>query len=188
MVYSHPQVFGQCKTYLKECLPRVQLREVGSTAEAARIVGGSDDVGIAAIASPYAAELYGCAVLEKHIEDDRENRTRFLVLGRKDDVSREGEHGGLGAEVEGGARVKSLVSFMLYHEKPGALADVLGVFRDAGMNLTSISSRPCRMHQWEYRFFVEVAGRVEVGSDVWEGLGRTATAIRCWGSWRASSL
>jgi chorismate mutase/prephenate dehydratase len=80
-ICAHPQALGQCRGWLDEHLPEVERVPVSSNAEGAR--RARDEKGTAAIAGAVAAEIYSLEILAEGIEDQQDNTTRFLVLGRK---------------------------------------------------------------------------------------------------------
>ncbi|HUS45451.1 MAG TPA: prephenate dehydratase [Phycisphaerae bacterium] len=140
-VYSKPQVFDQCRGWLNQNLPHADQVAVGSTTEAAMLAARID--GTAAVASALAAELYGLKILGPAIEDNPQNQTRFLVLGRESPQP-------TGCD-------KTCLLFSTAH-KAGALVEVLGVFRRYGVNMTKIESHPSPAKSWEYYFFVDIEG------------------------------
>jgi prephenate dehydratase len=152
-IYTHPQVWGQCSAFLSrvECRP-VAKQDSSSTSEAARMVSEDEDGTSAAIASELAGKEYGLVTLADNIEDKGDNTTRFFVLARTNSSA-------YGGRQEDGVRDskvhKSLVSFTITHESPGALADALSVFKKYEFNLTSINTRPSRLRPWHYIFFAE---------------------------------
>lgn len=167
-VYSHPQVFGQCRQRLNQMLRGVTLVPVSSTARAVQIA--KEEPGSAAIASALAADLYGINVVEGDIQDLVDNTTRFLVVGKK-----YGEP--TGAD-------KTSLLFGVKH-RAGALYDALGMLKKYGLNMTSIESRPCKTKAWEYYFFVDVEGhtgerRVE---QALAELGEQCTVLKVLGSY-----
>ncbi len=143
-VYSKPQVFDQCRGWLVANCPNVDLVAVGSTAEAALLASRVE--GTAAIASSMAADMYGLQVLASAIEDNPQNQTRFLVLGRES------------AKPTG--RDKTCLLFSVA-DKAGALVETLDVFRRCGINMTKIESHPSPNKTWEYYFFVDIQGHAE---------------------------
>jgi len=143
-IYSKPQVFDQCRSWLSANCPKADLVAVGSTAEAALLASRIDRTG--AIASAMAAEMYGLKVLAAAIEDNPQNQTRFLVLGRES------------AEPTG--RDKTCLLFSV-PDRAGALVEVLDVFRRHGINMTKIESHPSPTKTWEYYFFVDIQGHAE---------------------------
>jgi len=140
-IYSHPQAIAQCRNWLEENMPSVEICEVESTARAAQLA--SEDEKAGAIASEVAAGLYGLNILESHIEDFSHNYTRFLVIGR-DYVEKSGQD-------------KTSILFSI-KDRVGALYDMLAPFRIHGINLTKIESRPTKKKAWEYVFFVDFLG------------------------------
>ena len=143
-LYSNPQVFGQCRAWLQENMPGVQLIPTSSTAKAAELA--SKEEGSGALASVLAAELYGLEVMAENIQDIHGNTTRFLVIAR--------DYGpATGAD-------KTSVAFTVQHEA-GALYEALGTLKKDGLNMSKIESRPSKARAWEYFFFVDIEGHVE---------------------------
>ena len=140
-IYSHSQALGQCREWLKNNFPHVQLEEAGSTAKAAQLA--AENPKAAAIASFLAAHLYGLKAVASQIEDNLNNYTRFLVLARQ------------GAERTGSD--KTSILFSISHA-PGALFRALQIFYEKGVNLTKIESRPTKGKPWEYVFFIDFEG------------------------------
>lgn len=143
-IYSHPHARAQCREWLRKNMPEVPVYDVASTAEAAR--QASLDEEIAAIASDFAANIYGLKFVAKHIEDYKNNYTRFFILG-KTFPNKTGSD-------------KTSIMFSL-QDKPGTLYNALKPFKDSGLNLTKIESRPAKMRKWEYIFFVDFMGHIE---------------------------
>lgn len=141
-VYSHEQALAQCGSYLARH-PGWEIHSYHNTAAAAKLVADSGDMTKAAIASAYAGEIYGLAVLERGISGSGENATRFAILGREPYAGKDAD--------------KASVCFSLAHT-PGALARVLNVFAESGLNMVKIESRPIRHRTFEYRFYVDFEG------------------------------
>jgi prephenate dehydratase len=183
-VYSHPQAWGQCSVFLSTYLKGVETFDVSSTSRAAEMAKEDKTGTTAAISSEIAASHYGLDVLGKCIEDREDNTTRFFILRKV--AAPDMLH--LQPAEPSAAASKSLVSFTVPHHAPGALANVLDYFRKAGLNLTSINSRPSLIRPFQYLFFVEFEGHREVdpdGSvkDALEGVGRVAESWTWLGSW-----
>lgn len=140
-IYSHPQALAQCRQWLRENFPHAELRETVSTAKAAQMAAAEEDA--AAVASSFAAHIYGLKVIESGIEDYRHNYTRFLVLGKK-----------IG-EKTGQDKTSLLFSIA---DAPGALFAILKPFAEKNINLTKIESRPIKNKPWEYIFFLDFEG------------------------------
>lgn len=143
-IYSHPHAKAQCREWLSKNMPNVLVYETSSTAEAARLA--SEDEEAAAVASELAAKFYGLKFVAKYIEDYKNNYTRFFVLS-KEFPSKTGAD-------------KTSIMFSLQH-KPGALYNALKPFKEKGINLTKIESRPAKMKKWQYIFFVDFIGHIE---------------------------
>lgn len=140
-VLSHPQALAQCRAWLEVHLPGVEQVSYASTGAAARDAAKFENS--VAIAPELSAELYELAVLEREIEDQKNNATRFASIS-------------LG-EVERSGRDKTSVVFTTPHER-GALRRVLEVLDDEGLNLSRIESRPLAGRRWEYAFFTDLEG------------------------------
>ncbi|MDY6941902.1 MAG: prephenate dehydratase [Pseudomonadota bacterium] len=145
-VYSHSQSLGQCRRWLDTHLPNAQRESVSSNAEAARRVAELSDGGGAAVASRDAADVYGLKVLAENIEDEPDNTTRFLVIGRQE------------VNATGDDKTSLMVSAA---NQPGALYAVLEPFARHGVSLTRIESRPSRRSRWDYNFFLDIEGHTE---------------------------
>ena len=140
-VYSHPQPIAQCRNWLADNLPNVPVVDVASTAVAAQIV--SEDYTSAAIASELAATMYDLKVVRERIEDQVNNFTRFLVIGKKLAV--------------GSGDDKTSLMFSVKDEV-GILYRMLEPFSKRGINLSKIESRPLKKKAWEYIFFLDLTG------------------------------
>jgi len=142
-VYSHPQPLAQCRKWLEENLPHIPVVDVASTTLAAQIV--SEDYSAAAIASEYAASVYDLKVVRERIEDQVNNFTRFLVIGKK--------------IADAGSDDKTSLMFAVKDE-PGILYRMLEPFASRGINLCKIESRPMKKKAWEYIFFLDLVGHI----------------------------
>lgn len=155
-VYSHQQSLAQCRHWLEASLPHVELIAVSSNAEAARLVKGR--LGSVAIASAAAGELYELTVLARNVEDEKDNTTRFLVIGKQD------------VKPSGCDNTSLLVSSP---NKPGGLRNLLKPFSEAGISLTRIESRPGKSGLWEYVFFIDIQGHQDD-----ENIAKALTELR----------
>ena len=144
-IYAHPQSFMQTSAWLRANLPKAEKIPVSSNAEGARRARNADDA--AAIGGESAAQVYGLKkVFMRSIEDDDDNTTRFLVIGRR-------------IFPPSGHDRTSILVFI--HDKPGALFDVLSPFARHGISMNRIESRPSHQARWEYGFFIDLSGHVE---------------------------
>ncbi len=140
-VFSHQQSLAQCRQWLNTYLPGVSCTAVSSNAEAARLAGQGGHK--AAIAGVVAAELYDLNIIEKNIEDDSNNTTRFIIIGQQQPVS------------TGQDKTSILVST---GNQSGALHRILKPFAEYGISLSHIESRPSRQGLWDYVFFIDING------------------------------
>ena len=144
VLYSHPQVFGQCRHWLRDSMPHCTTVEVTSTTAAAK--RAVEDHSAGALVGTTAADLYGLTVLEENIEDMSDNVTRFLVLGKS-------------ITAPTGDDKTSLL--LAIEDRVGALYDALLPFKQHGVNLTLIHSRPSKQKNWEYFFFIDFSGHLD---------------------------
>ena len=142
-IYSHPQPFAQCKTWLSRYLGDAEQIEVVSTSEAAR--RAAQEPAAAAIASELASKIYQVPIVANSIMDEPDNTTRFFVIGKYlPDPS--------------GYDRTSL--FFAIPDKIGALHQALGILEEAQLNLSYLESLPSRAKPWEYIFFAEMEGHI----------------------------
>jgi chorismate mutase/prephenate dehydratase len=142
-LYVHPQSLAQCREWIQRELPKVEILETSSNARSAELAAG--DKHAAAIAGTLAAELYKLDVLQRDIQDNVVNVTRFIVLGRKC------------SPATGNDRTSIMFSI---RDAVGALHMALTPFRQYKLNMTKIESRPSKRKAWEYFFFVDCDGHM----------------------------
>ncbi len=139
-VYSHPQALAQCEGFLSTKLPHCQIIPVYDTAGSVKIIKEVKENNVAAIASNWAAELYGLKILGSGIQDNRYNYTRFLVLS--EEISSDHKNN------------KTSIIFAVV-SKPGALYRCLKEFALRDINLNRLESRPSKREPWEYIFYTD---------------------------------
>lgn len=142
-VCSKQEALGQCRRWLNTNLSGIEFDAVNSTSIAAEMAQSSD---CAAVASRFAAELYGLDILAENIQDVRGNTTRFLVIGRKCSDPTDAD--------------KTSIYFGI-KDKVGALHDTLDALKNNGINMSKIESRPSGDKVWEYVFFVDFEGHFD---------------------------
>lgn len=140
-VFAGPQPFGQCRRWLREHLPGREIVEVVPTSRA--VESALKDPQGAAIGNLLASEISGLPVLRDHIEDNPQNRTRFIVVGFNEPAKT--------------GHDKTSLMFTL-RNRPGELYRALGAFVDLGVNLMMIESRPAQRTSFEYIFYCDCAG------------------------------
>jgi chorismate mutase/prephenate dehydratase len=143
---AHSQSLAQCRAWLAQYLPEVEKIAVASNAEAAR--RARDEVGTAALASEAAAEVYELNVLFSNVEDQGDNTTRFLIIGRE-------------LFPPSGRDKTSLLVSASGTEGPGVLMHLLEPLARNGVSMSRIESRPSRKKKWDYVFFVDIDGHAE---------------------------
>lgn len=144
-VISHPQALAQCQEFIHNELPRnLNIIEATSTAEAARSLANYN-LTYAAIGSEKTAEVYNLNILKENINDDKSNRTSFILIGD--------------FETPFTGRDKTTIMFTTAN-KPGALMDILNVFYQNNINLSYISSRPSKQEFGDYIFIVSFDGHI----------------------------
>jgi chorismate mutase / prephenate dehydratase len=140
-VLAHPQALAQCQNWLGLNLPGLSLEPVASNAQAAQLA--SQDPTIAAIASDIAARAWDLHLVAQGIQDDPMNRTRFLAVGKIDNLP-------------SGHDKTSLI--LAVPNEAGAVYRMLAPLSQNGVSMTRFESRPARTGQWEYLFYVDIEG------------------------------
>jgi chorismate mutase/prephenate dehydratase len=147
-VYSHQQSLAQCREWLDSQLPGVERIPVNSNAEAARLASIEENT--AAIASHAAAEIYQLNLLAEKIEDEPDNTTRFIILGKQNvDASQ---------SLTDDLTVDKTSIMVTSANQSGALYHLLKPVADNGLSMTRIESRPSRGGLWQYLFFIDIDG------------------------------
>lgn len=145
--YSHPQALSQCHDFLKN--HGIEDISYSDTAAAAQMVAESEDQTIAAVASEYAAELYGLSKVQTHIQDQNGNTTRFLLVVKKD----------LTISFTNQTNKTSII--FETKDMPGALYKSLGCFATNNINLTKIESLPSYKNPFDYIFWIDLQGHLD---------------------------
>jgi prephenate dehydratase len=147
-IHSHPMAIQQCSLFVNEMRQRgVKVVEAVDTALSARIISEEHQYGSGAIASSSAAGIYSLSILQKEIEDDSLNFTRFLIISGRGMASVEGR--------KPAGSDKAMVCFSLPH-KVGSLSQVLSVLAFYQISLTKIQSLPIVGKPWEYMFHIDL--------------------------------
>ena len=169
-VYSHPQGLLQCSGFLKEH-PELDQIEFSNTATAAKKVAEDRERSQAAIAAKRAAKEYGLQVLKEGIQQEKNNSTRFIVIGKEPIYLADSN--------------KIALCIELSHEC-GTLYRILSHFLFNGLNMTQIESRPMKGKNWEYRFFIDIEGNLEDPSvqNALRGIKEEAKSVRVLGNFK----
>jgi prephenate dehydratase len=171
-VLSHPVALAQCTDFFRQNRG-VEAVSVFDTAGAVRLAAESADRNTGAIASRRAAKLYGADILQQHIQDQRNNWTRFLMLSNAAHAKTEDRP------------QKALVSCGLRHE-PGALVAALQPIAAHGLSVTKIEGRPLAGTGFEYRFIVEMIApdHGTIPPAVYDDLRQATTSFKLLGAFR----
>ncbi len=145
-VHSKDQAIGQCRNWLHKNLSHATLTNCESTAKAVTIA--KKDPSCAAIASSLAAKLYDVPVIRENIQDNLDNTTRFLIIGKKSSPP-------VGDDKDKTSIVVSI------NDKIGALQDALKPLSSRNINLCKIESRPSKKKAWDYYFFIDFCGHYD---------------------------
>lgn len=146
-ICAHEQSLAQCRGWLREYLPHVELIGVSSNAAGAR--RARDEKGTAAVGGEAAAEVYDLKIMVNNIEDQSDNSTRFLVIGRE-----------LLAP-SGDDKTTILISTTGTAGGAGVLHALLQPLAAHGVSMSRIESRPSRRQNWDYVFFIDLDGHAE---------------------------
>ncbi len=141
-ILSHPQALQQCENYIFNNFKNAKIQSKNSTSEAIYELKDLDETS-AAIGNPELAFELGLNVLEREINDEKDNQTRFILLTR--------------FENENTIDAKTNIVFSTQN-KPGALCDILNILKKYDINLTYIDSRPSKKNLGEYLFLADLKG------------------------------
>jgi len=166
--YSHPQALAQSSEFLEK--NGIEKAAEYDTAGAVRIIKKRGNNEEAAIASELAAKIYDLKIIEKQIETNKDNTTRFLIISKK---KSEGD--------------KTSIVFSTKHI-PGALYRCMGGFARKSINITKLVSRPMKNRKWEYVFYLDFMGNPaeEKTKNALETLQKNSTYLKILGNYKAA--
>ncbi len=170
-VYSHPQALAQCSDYIRK--HGYDQMERVNTAVAAKEIFDRNDVTAAAIASDETAELYGLEIIERGINSEKNNSTRFACFSRSLNRT-SGKSSGEGF----------IIVFSISNEV-GSLAKALDIIGSNGFNMRNLRSRPMKTRMWKYYFYAELEGNAfsEAGADLMIQLKTICDEVRLAGTY-----
>jgi prephenate dehydratase len=172
-IYSHPVALAQCEHYLDMHFPNAERIEHHDTAASVEFIKNKSDKSMAAIAGRVAAELHDLPILAENIEDNKANYTRFLVLDASNQPANNSNKASLVVQT---------------NHRPGALAHVLTVFADAGVNLTKLQSRPIIGKVWQYRFYIDVETSGEKLHSLMRQIEENGATVAVLGEYKSAKL
>ncbi len=145
-ILSHPQALSQCAGFLRKHFPNASLHPTNSTAEAAKMVAQSTEP-IASLSPRQSARVYGLKALFEGVQDDEQNKTRFIVVSKKKPEQKAKGY-------------KTSIVFST-ENKPGDLYRILDIIAIWDLNMTKIESRPMKHQLGTYVFFVDLETEAE---------------------------
>jgi len=174
-VLTFPVAAGQCRTWLANELPGVEMVAANSNAEAARLVAESADGISAAVAPSLAAKIYGLEVLANDIEDHPENTTRFVLVARNSVPPASGHD-------------KTTIVVFQRTDRPGSLLAILQEFAARAINLVKLESRPTKKGLGDYCFIIDLEGHLsdELVADCLRDVRSKVEDIKYLGSYPAA--
>ena len=176
-VYSHIQALGQAESFLRT--RPWSLLTTYNTAGSGKLIAEQRERGAAAVLSPRAAAAYGLKILADGIQNVPDNRTRFLIVAPPVEAPAPPA-----APSDRGAGHRTTLALAVRNE-PGSLHRCLGIFAEAGLNMSKLESRPSRERAWEYVFWVELDADASAPATAaaLDDLGRVAAMVRVLGSY-----
>jgi len=169
-IISHPHATAQCKNFISAYLKDTEIIAANSTAEAIKMLQETDN-SVAAIGTETAAKIYGLKIIKKDIEDNKENKTRFIFLGNS-------------IQAKTGKDKTSIVCF-LKEDRPGSLFTILKEFAERNINLTRLESRPAKKDLGDYVFLIDIDGHLHDREifEALEVLRKTVYLVKILGSY-----
>ena len=145
IIRSHPQALAQCKKYMQDNFSDSLVEEATlSTSSAVRSLS-ADNKSVAAIGSVECAKMYNIPIIEENINDEANNKTRFILLGKY-------------LAPQTGCD-KTSITFST-ENKAGALNKILTILEDHDINMSYIDSRPSKKELGEYVFYIDFEGHI----------------------------
>ncbi len=143
-LYLHPQTHEQCELFIKKSLPKAEIIQTSSNGKSAELLAKSKDKTKSAIIPKIAVELYKLKIVQKDVQNNRFNVTRFFVIAKED-----GKKTGYD---------RTSVAIYPQIDRPGLLYEMLGEFAKRKINLTKIESRPSKGKLGDYIFYIDFQG------------------------------
>lgn len=168
-VYSHPQAFKQCREFFKD-RPNLKLIPFKNTATSAKYINEDKSINKAAVCSKKAAELYDLEIIKDNINYNKQNYTRFIIIGKDLEIN----------------QVSNKISIVTTTaHTPGALYRILGYFTENNLNMMKLESRPILDRSWEYFFYIDFSGNLQDDSvkKCIEAIRRNSTYFKLLGNY-----
>ncbi|MCY9592726.1 prephenate dehydratase [Paenibacillus chitinolyticus] len=148
-VLSHSVALAQCRKFLRTYMPQAEIEQTGSNGESVRLVSELGDSNVVAIGTTNAADMYGMELLASKIQDNPDNSTRFILIGREK------------LDLPASGHTKTTILVTPPEDYPGALHQVLSAFAWRRINLSRLESRPTKRKLGKYYFYIDVEGSLE---------------------------
>lgn len=143
-VYSHPQGFKQSDVFFKQH-PNMELITYYSTSKSAKLVAEKNSKVYAAVSGNMAAKMYNLNIIEKNINFNSNNYTKFIIIGKELEINKKSD------------KISILISIP---HKVGSLYNILKYFSQNNLNMMRIESRPIAEKPWEYFFYIDFEGNI----------------------------
>ncbi len=168
-VISHPQALGQCAEFIEE--KGYETREAVNTAVAAQLVANQNDASLGVICSLESGNEYGLKLIDRKINKNSQNTTRFAVFSR---IPRDYS-----------ADQNNFIVLFTVRDEAGSLSKAISVFGECGYNLKALKSRPSKDVIWNYYFFLEGEGHLteEKEREIVDRLSKVCTNVRLVGKY-----
>jgi len=174
-ILSHRQAINQCQNYIRKNLPSAQQIAFSSTAQAIKSMMRIKSGQAAVICSEKAAEEKNLTIIDKNIEDQKDNKTYFALLSDK-------------SENPNGKNIRTSIAFHFKKDHPGTLFSVFKAFNDANVNMTKIESRPTLPKWGNYIFFLDFEGDMNNPkiSDLLKNINNKVAKLKIFGSYNVN--
>lgn len=167
-IVSITQAVAQCKKYIAENFPKdIGIILYSSTSGAAKFIKDKDN-SYASVSNELCAGLYGLNVVEKDINDVKDNKTRFILVARKKLCKQK--------------KLRTSIAFTT-ENKPGALLNILEIFKNNNLNLIYLESRPSKKVFGEYIFYADIDKGYDEIKDVLAEIDKKCSYYRLLGSY-----
>lgn len=170
-VYSHPVALSQCASFLEEQLPTAKKVENFDTSASVKFIKDYGDIKRVAIASKLSAEIYDMPIIKSNIQNHQTNYTRFLVLDKQ-------------AQTHNTNKASLVIETS---HQPGALFEVLKVFKDNQINLSKLQSRPIIGKLWRYMFYIDIEADFELTTKCMSQINNLGCKVRNLGNYKSES-
>lgn len=167
-IVAHPQALAQCYAWLKQHYPNITQKPVSSNAQGAKMA--QEDASIACIAGDSAAMMYELQKVAIGIQDDANNRTRFVVIGKQHCSP---------------SPMDKTSLILAAPNKAGSLFQLIEPLARHGVSMVRFESRPAKQKGWEYFFYIDFIGHTDMANvrEALDEIENQAAFYKCLGSY-----